>query len=813
MEQLYSDLRYAVRSLLKTPQFTVTVIVLLGIGLGASASMFSIVNAFRFRPLPVRDGGNMVVLSARRAARTNLTNLSYPNFEDIRDRNGVFSSLIAYNPIRPRVSTETFSGISWGQVVTGNYFQELGVTPLLGRGLTPGDDTPGAPAVVAISDVFWKNSLASDPSVIGKRIYLNGYPFTVSGVMAEGFHGTNSLLRADLWVAAEKSATVAGASLTNRQGNQWRILGRLKPETTLSQAQANLDLLSTELQEQFPTENRGLSTQVFREKHARPEPSASNLASVLWAFLMAMGFVLLGITGANVTSLMFARSAARQHEISVRLALGATRPRLFSQLLIESLLLSLCGGALGFWIDRWWMQGFSTGPMPANFPWYFDFQPDNTVLLFTMVLAAASGLLVGLAPAFLATRHDLQVWLKDGPNSTRSPKRSRLQACVITSQFAMVTLLLVLAALFMRSAAAARTVDVGFETDNRLLFSISTDDNGYDATRGRQLLEDLLARTRALPGVSSVEAISETPLGFDTGSMEVRPFDKSNEQPIQVGNAVTSTTYLRTIGVPIIQGRAFEDGDRLDSPRVVIVNETLAANFWPGQNPIGKKIVRPGEGTAELVFEVIGVARNAKYRQFTEGATNFFYLPYAQNYRSGMTLMVETGSDRTAMIAAVRGVLRDLDPALSLFDITTFDELIDLTQVSSSRVGASLLGGSGLLGVALAVLGLYGLLSYGARVQTREIGIRMALGATAATVVKLFVSRGLRLAIIGTGIGMMLALALTRVVGSFLIGTSSVGFTVFAAVAGLIATVTIIAAYLPARRVLARNPMAALRHD
>jgi putative ABC transport system permease protein len=738
-----------------------------------------------------------------------------PNFEDIRERNSVFSALVGYAPVQARVRAKDVSEGVRGEVVTGDYFQALGVLPSLGRVLSPDDDTEQADPVVVISRYFWQTSLASDQAIIGTTLFINGVAFTVAGVAEEGFQGTDSLFRADLWVALAKGTAIGRPMLDDRRADGLRVLGRLRREANLSQAQANLDVLTATLREEHPEENRGLRALVMWEKQSRPEVGFARQFSLALLFVMVTQVIGLVITGTNVTSLMLARAVSRQRELALRLALGATRSRLYGEILFESLFLAAAASVLGLIAARWTMDLLSQVRLPGMGSLYMDWRLDGTVFLFGMGLTFVTAAAVAVAPALVAIRTDPQRWLHGGHGSTGTSRVSRLRYRVVVSQFSTLAMTLMTAGVLTQSAGTYMKSDLGFETDNRLLFRLSMSELGYDAQRGRQLFETFLERIRALPGVIAADAAEDVRLTFDQMSMEIEPAERPEESPIDVSYNVVGRDYFKTMGIKLVQGREFNTFDNGNTTRVAIINEQLAGRFWPGQNPLGKRFAAQ-RGDRTTVFEVIGVEKTGKYYSLNEPAREFFYLPYMQEYRPTLAVHVHTQTDPRAMTPVVRQVLQEVAPGLATFDVSTQSDMIELSQFGPPRFAGSVMGLIGFIQFVIAAVGMYGLLSYLARLQTREIGIRMALGATRYGIVKFYTDRGARLAARGFIRGALVSLATLWLMRRFLPGfegIASYDLTTILLVVGLLAGVTTAAAYLPTRRVLADNPMAALRHE
>jgi predicted permease len=811
IERLWSDVRYALRSLARSPQFAIAAVLGLGIGLAISSLMFSVVNAYLFRPLPVKSGPDLVALGVQKPTWSALRNLSYPNLVDIRDDLYSFDSVFAYSTANPAVRWGSLSE-RWGaQVVTGNFFQALGVQPRLGRALLPDDDVAGAMPVAVISHAIWQNRLASDPSVLGRTLSLNGSSFVVVGIAPEGFQGIDSLLRSDVWVTLASASKVGGGT-DNRDSNSLRVRGYLRPAVGTRAAQAEVDTLAVRLRERYPVENAGLRILVLPERRTRPLIDAGGLVPIVGSMLIGLGIVVLINTCGSVMGLLLARSVERQREVSLRMALGATARQVIGASVLEGVLVAISGGLVASLVVAWGAQAIATG-VPIGSGYRFDIQPDPRVLAFTFVIAAIAGAAIGLVPALAATRADIRSNLGSGQGVTSDRRRTRTRARVVMVQFALVTVLLVTAGLFMGRAGGTQDVDIGFATGSRILIPVSPGDNGYDEPRGRQILDEALARAGALPGVRSATLVQDVPLGASSSSIEVRAQDQAADAPSRrVSYNVVGPKYFETMAIPLVRGRSFDSpGALAGSP--AIINETLADTYWRGQDPIGKSLIVAREGVDAQRYDVIGVARNAKYNSLGEAPRGFVYLPYARHYRSEMTLVLHAPVNIAATTADVRAVVEAIDPTLVPNDVTTLDASIETNALGSTRVGAGLLVIFGALGTTLAIFGLFGLLSYTTRLQNRDIGIRMALGASHAMVTRYLLGGSLRLAAKGIAAGVLVAILVAMLLRSVVFGIGALDATPFLVIPALLGSIALLVGYIPVRRVLAVNPMKALAHE
>lgn len=813
LDRAVRETRHAVRVLRRSPGFTLGAVLSLGLGLGLTALMLSVANAYLWRPLPVPDAGDLVVLAAQRPDRQAATNLSFLNYRDIAERNVVFSGLAAYSPVAAGLRARGFAERTWGQAVSRNYFDVLGIRPA--RGIFFSAEAPAAAPtdVIVISHRLWSDRLGSDPDVVGSALHLNGSPVVVAGVAPPGFRGTHAFLRAEFWVPLEAADRAGLVRLTDRRGNVFRTLGRLMPGVTLEQAQADVDAVTAWLREEHAAENRGLRTLVVPETDARPEVDAASLVPFIASLLVILAGIVLVIAGANVTSLFLTRATQRRREFAVRLALGSTRRQLVGHQLVECLFIACAAGFVGFLAARLGATALVGIEPPSDLPAFVDIRPDWRVLLVGLPVAAVTGLGIGLVPALVALRTNMSGSLTPTA-ATGAAAGTRLRSVVVAGQIALLTVLLVATGLFVRSAVAARDTSLGFDPTNVLLLTIDPLDGRYDSRRGRQLVADLVYRVRTLPGARSASFAAHVPFGPSNDSYEVLPTDRSaTEESFRVSYNVIGPDYFTAMDIPVLSGRAFDDRDRPQSLPVALVNETLARRFWPGEDAVGKRLTMPATGDAGRAVEVIGVVADARHASLRDAPRGYFYLPGAQHHRLPVTLHIRSERSPTALTAPVRDVVRGIDPDLAVFDVTTLDDMVAGAVMAAAGGGAVLAGAFGLVGLALAVLGLYGLMSYVAVLRRHEVGVRLAVGATGSDVVSLLMRHGLRLTIAGLAMGLVLCAVLGQAIESLLIGIAPADPLVLASVTATVLVVTAFACYLPGRRLLMGNPLAALRHD
>ena len=807
------ETRHAVRRLRRSPGFTLGAILSLGLGLGLTALMLSVASAYRWRPLPLPDARNLVVLAAERPDRTAPTNLSLPNYRDIAERSRAFSGLAAYAPVAAGLRVGPSAERTWGQGVSANYFDVLGIRPVRGRFFTAADMPSSFGDAIVIGHRLWTERLGADPDVVGRVLRLNGSPVVVTAVAPVGFRGTHAYLRAEFWAPFETAEGAGLIRLADRRGNGFRTLGRLAPGVTHAQARADVDAITAALREEHPVENRDLRTLVVPEREARPEVDAAGFVPLIAFLLVLVAGIVLAIAGANVTALLLARSTWRRREFAIRLALGSTRRRVAGQQLVECLLIACAAGVVGFLAADLGATVLSRLEPPSELPAFVDVRPDWTVLFLGLLVAVATGVAIGLAPALTALRTGMSGVLK--PTAGSGPLAgARMRTAIVSGQIALLTVLLVATGLFVRSAAEAREVSLGFDPANVLLLTIDPMDQRYDAQRGRQLLARLLQTVRSLPGVQSASSAAHVPFGPSSDSYELLPAGRAAlEAPARVSYNVVGHDYFATMRIPLLRGRPFDDRDGPRSPPVAVVNETLAQRLWPGEDAVGMRLTLPAGDGAPRTVAVVGVVGSARYASLREAPRGYLYLPAAQHHRAGVTLHVRADRAPAALATPIRAALRDIDPDVAPFDVTTLDAAVAGAVMTAAGGGAVITGGFGVVGLVLAVLGLYGLMSYVAALRRHEVGVRIALGATRADVVSLFLWHGLKLTGVGLAFGLAVSVLLGRVIGGLLTGVGPLDPVVLASSVTAIVLVAAAACYLPSRRLLAANPLAALRHE
>jgi len=824
MSTLLQDLRYGARLLLKTPGFTLIAALSLALGIGANTTIFTLINAVLLNPLPVEDPSQLASVWTTDERNQNsalgFLQLSPMNYKDLRDNNEVFSGLAAHSGLPLNITGGTGDPQQvFGEIVTGNYFGVLGAKPAIGRGFLPDEDqTPGAKLVCVLGYGEWQKRFGGEPSIVGRTISLNGQQFTVVGVMPQGFKGTNAIGAPAVWVPyMTYQQTTTGFFLElirpdQRRGLVFNVTGRLKPGVSVRQAEANLKTLARQLEQEYPNDNKGRNVTLVPLAQATINPGFRGNIVAAGGLLMTIVALVLLIACANVANLLLARAAARQKEIAVRLSLGATRAQLIRQLLTEGTLLAVVGGAAGLMLAYWAQDVLWSFRPPFLQADAIDIHPDARVLLFTLGIALATGVLFGLAPAIQASRPDLVVELKEktsAPTGSRSPLS--LRNVLVAAQIALSLIALIGAGLFLRSLQNAQRINPGFDVERLATMSFDLGAQGYTEERGRQFQQRVLERAASVPGVQSATLASTVPLfaGGFARTVFLEGQDTSDRRAgrlVQI--TVASSHYLETLGIALVRGRPISEIDQPNTPSAVVINETMAKRFWPDQDAIGKRFKFFGQ---ENFQQVVGIARDSKYNFIGEDPTPYIYQATTQVYQPQLSLFVKAPNPQ-AVIGTVRGEVQQLDRNLPLTGVFTLNEIFD-QSLWAPRMGAWLLAVFAGLSLVLAVIGIYGVMAYSVSQRTRELGIRMALGAGRADVLRLVVLQGFRLTIAGVIVGLAVSLAVTRLVATLLFNVSPTDLVTFVAVPALLAVAALGASYLPALRATRIDPMIALRYE
>jgi putative ABC transport system permease protein len=831
MDRLIQDLRYAVKQLWKNKGVTLIAVLSLAIGIGANSAIFSIVNSVLLSPRHVAQPEQLVqIYTGRRDHPYEST--SYPSYLDFRDRTGVFTGLAAYGIRQFKLDYGNQVDQVWGETVTGNYFEVLGVTAVRGRTFSADEDfAPGRNPVAVIGYSLWQRRFNSDAEIVGKTITINAQPLTVIGIAPPQYNGMVGGLASEIWVPimmAPALEPMLGESIITSRGNRWlTIVGRLKPDVTLAQARARFDLLTEELRaeqadEWKRTPGKELSAWVLPESETRIHPQAMEAAYAVVALVFVIVNLVLLIACMNLASMLLARAVTRRNEVAVRLALGASRSRIVRQLLTESMLLSLIAGAAGLLLAIWLLNlmiAFMPA-LPEGIRIALDPHLDWRVLVYTLGFATVTGLLFGLAPALHSSRAEVSTVLKDDSSLfTGRFRKSRVRMSLVVAQVAFSLLLLIGAGLVWRSLEKVRPTRVGFTTDNMLIAPVTLDEARYDRAKTQEFYRNLSERAAALPGIESVSLVRELPSGVLGGarrSTEVEGYTPRLGESMEIGYATAGPRYFTNMKVPFTQGRDFDDRDRDGAPCVAIVNEAFTQRYFGGASPLGKHLAKHSGRRAEKEWcEVVGVIRDDAWQTLHE-VRPFYSMALQQSDERSAMLLVSATTDAKNLISPVRQIIRDLDRNIPVADVQTLQDYFSFALYPFRLLGA-VMAGCGLTALLLAAIGIYGLVSYSVVQRTREVGIRMALGAERGDILKLVLRQGMVLVLVGLGIGLLLGVALTRLLTSavfdedLLFGVSATDSLTFVVVTVLLALVALVACYIPALRATRVDPVEALR--
>ncbi|HVG21091.1 MAG TPA: ABC transporter permease [Blastocatellia bacterium] len=816
MKSLLQDLRYGARMLVKNPGFTAVAVIAIALGVGANTAIFSVVNAVLLRPLPYAEPGRLVAVGERDTRKpARVGSISYPNFFDWRAQNQSFENMSVY-----RGADFTLTGPDApvhlnGSVVSSELFTLLGARPALGRVFTPEEEKPGgsgASYAAIISHMAWQRRFGADPDLVGRVLTLDGKQFNVVGVMPAGFQFPLQADPVEVWVtlAIDAEKPENAKAMTEQRGAHFlEGIGRLKPNVSLEQAQAEMDSIAGGLEEQYPDTNAydGVALSPFHLN------LVAEYRPALLAMFGAVACVLL-IACANVANLLLARATVRHKEIAIRAALGASRWRVVRQLLTESVLLALAGGALGMLLALWGTEAL-VGLIPEEVPRLSEISIDRWVLGFTLLVSMVTGVVFGLVPAMQASKIDLSEAMKDGGRTT-SGRRMRLRNSLVVVEIALALVLLVGAGLLARTFMKLQQVDLGFDARNVLTASVELPDARYPRPRQQSdFFAQLVERVGTLPGVVSASAIQPMPLGGNSIATSFELEGVTYQKGERPGTSVRTVNldYFRTMKIPFIKGRDFTPRDDTQSQAVAIINESFARLHYPDEDPIGKR-VKPGisVGGQPPWREIVGVVKDVKHSSLSRESGAELYLPHAQLPFSSMSLVVRTEGDPRAVAKAVQAEVAALDKDIPLYQVKSLDQYLG-NAVAQPRLSAMLFGVFAVVALVLSAVGLYGVMTYSVTQRTHEIGIRMALGAQQSDVLKLVVGKGLALALAGVAIGLAASYFLTRLMSSLLFGVSATDPATFIVISVILTGVALGASFMPARRATKVDPMVALRYE
>lgn len=814
MGDLLRDLRYSVRMLVRNPLFTVAAILTLALGIGLNAATFSAVYGILLRPLGGTDHPERLVQIYRQWPAMDYGSVSIPHYQDLRDRTGdVFESVAAYYFEPVAVAESGRSDRLLGMLVSANFFQTYGVTPVLGRAFLPDEESvgPGAHPVAVLGYGFWQSRFGGDPGIIGRKLNLNGHPFDVVGIAPREFKGPVVFADVPIYVPLMMQPQIQpGYNLIESRGNNMMTaVGRLRDGQTVERAGQVLDAVLAQLRKEYPEEyelQRGHT--LVLQNEAGIHPMFKNAQVGMSTVMMAVVAMLLLIACVNVANLFLVRARERRREIGIRLSIGADRGRIVRQLMTESLLFSLLAGVAGLGL-AWVAVGF-IGQIrpPMDGPWNFAVGLDTTVLLFTLAVSVAAGFLFGLVPALQASRPDTITAVKGEMDGKAGS--SRVSSGLVVLQMALSLLLLISSGLFIRSLQGATRIDPGFDKPSSLVMaSVDPELQGYDQARAQAFLDRLLDAVNALPDVTAAGLTDAVPLGLGSSDrgVEVPGYEFGEGERRSLMYADVTEGYIEAMGVRLLEGRTFTRQDDDAGAPVIVVNQRIADRFWPGQSAIGRTIQTAGKDR-----EIIGVVETGKYRSLGEEPTEFMFLPQREQYRSNMTLVARTRGDANAALSGIREIVRDADPEMPVFDVRTMQDHMGIALLPA-RLGGSVLGIFGLLGLTLAAVGIYGVMAYSVAQRKRELGIRVALGADKARVLRLVLGEGMRLAVIGTVIGLVAAAGAARLVRGLLYDVNALDPVAFTGVPLLLVGVALLAVWIPARRAARTEPMRALKSD
>jgi predicted permease len=820
MGTLFQDIRYGVRMLMKNPAMTLVAALTLALGIGANTTIFSAVNGMMLRPLPVANADRLVVFDQQ--PKNNYAGFAFADFQDIRNQAGGFSDVIAYTLSLAGMDADGKVEPVLFSYVSSNYFPALGLKPAVGRLIYGAEsDKNGTENIAVLGHSYWKKRFNSDSSIVGRQVKMNGHSVTVVGVAPEGFHGAYSLVDMQaylpfgmrtLWSQEKDKKDY----WTNRDGGDLRLLGILKPGISRQQAQVSSNVVAQRLNQQYPETHKGVAYNLYPERLARPDPDPANGMLIVGVVFMALAGMVLLLACSNVANIVLVRATAREREMAVRTALGAARSRIVRQLLTESLVLAILGAVLGTIVGLWTTRLISSVRLEvASVPLQFDFSFDWRVFSFGLAIALVTGLLVGLAPAWRAARSDFNTVLHEGSRGILGSGKSRFRSALVVAQVAVSLVLLAVAGLFVRSSQNAEHGYLGFDPHNVLNLTMETRTIGFGEARTKQFFRDVEDSVRVLPGVQSVSLAATVPLGYSNEGgrvyVEGQAATAKDANPVVFFNIV-DPPYFETMRIPLLRGRLLTGQDTEKTPMVAVINEAMAKKLWPNQDAMGKRF--SAKGTSGPFMEVVGITKQGKYNDPVDDTTLFYYQPIAQNPSTFATLQIRTASAPESLIPVVEEKIRSLAPGLPLTDVQTMEQALGgANGFFLFRMGSRFTVVLGLIGLVLALVGVYSVISYSASQKTHEIGVRMALGAGRGDILKMVLRQGFVLVGGGLIAGLVLTFLAARGLSSLLVGVSPSDPVTLISVALLLAAVGLVASYIPARRAMNTEPLRALKYE
>ena len=822
MLNFWKDIQYAFRTLTKNPGFAIIGIITLALGMAVNTTLFSVINGFLLRPLPVPHPEQITVLSLQQSSLPGNHHFSYPDFEELRDQSASFTDILAFRVTLAELAVDQRADHCVMSRVSSNYFSSLGVKPAYGRFILPTEGrTPGADPIIVLGYSYWRRRFAGDPDVVGKKVEINQHPFTIIGVAPSDFKGTYSVLDMDAFVPfsaemAEDPDNPVEKTWTSRASRNLTLMGRLKPGVSIKQAQASLNVVAQRISDQHSDTEKGIAVQLFPEKLARPEPDPeSPIPAAAMAFMGLAGLVML-VACFNIANVLLVRATVRQREMAIRAALGAGHGRLIRQYLTESLLLAFLGGGAGLLLGSWAAGILGSLRLGSELPIEFDFHPDSTVYLFALAAALLTGLIVGIMPALRAARTNVITVLHEGGRGSSSgPRRQLARNTLVVAQVAGSLVLLIVAGLFVRSLVKAQKINLGFNPDHVLDLSVDVAQIGYKEPQGRVVYRDMESRIRALPGVESVAQGFTTPMSListgDRLTIENHPLEPG-QQPPDVNYNMVTAGYFDTLQIPLLRGRKFADADSEKAPLVAVINQNMAKKFWPNEDALGRRFSL--KGPQGPFMEIVGIVQDGKYQDVTEDPQPYFYVPFDQSYMSIRTFHVRTSVPPETLALQLESQIHELAPDVPITQVQTMTQSLQgANGFFFFRFGAQITAVMGILGLILAVVGIYSVVSYAAAQRTQEIGIRIAMGASPRDILEMVLRQGLSVVGIGLALGLVIALAGTRMMSSFFMGIKPTDPLTFTVVVLLLTAIALFACWIPARRATRIDPLIALRHE